>query len=291
MFVILVEHILNDTKRTTTLDVLWLVNKPRLLHVISGSAHAHAVTVLNNELFVVRSSPSSSSQVNVYSTDKFTFNRNIAITDSQFLAAITAFNNCLYVSDIVLNVVYRYNLSTNETIKWSVGGSCFGLSLTSTNTILAAILSMKQIREYTPDGGLIRAISLDRSIERPEYCLQLSSDRLVVSHASIDTQQHRVCIVDMSGSIIQCYGGFAGTNAGQLYDPRHMAEDRHGSILVADQSNNRIVILSPLLTLLGEIAVPGEHLSFPRALHLDELNRRLYIGEQTYDGRVVVLSV
>ena len=95
----------------------------------------------------------------------------------------------------------------------------------------------------------------------------------------------------MSGSIIQCYGRARGSDDGQLYNPRHLAVDRHGNVLVADYGNNRVVLLSPSLTHLGNITVPGHELSGPYALHLDLLTHRLYIGESSSTGRVFVLGV
>ena len=76
-----------------------------------------------------------------------------------------------------------------------------------------------------------------------------------------------------------------------MYNPRHLAVDRHGNVLVADRGNNRVVLLSPSLTRLGYITVPGHELSGPHALHLDLLTHRLYIGEWSSTGRVFVLGV
>ena len=94
--------------------------------------------------------------------------------------------------------------------------------------------------------------------------------------------------MNMSGSIIQCYGGAEGEGDEQL-NPHDLAVDRHGNVLVADTYNHRVVLLSPSLTHLGYIPVPGHGLSKPSALHLDLLTHRLYIGE--WIGTVFVLGV
>ena len=98
-------------------------------------------------------------------------------------------------------------------------------------------------------------------------------------------------VVNMSGSIIQCYGGAAGSGDEQLNYPRYLAVDRYGNVLVADSGNHRVVFLSPSLTRLGYITVPGHELKEPSALHLNLLTHRLYIGEYTGTGRVLVLCV
>jgi len=160
--------------------------------------------------------------------------------------------------------------------------------LTSTGNVLVTLRDTIQIKEYTPNGRLIRAISLDSSIESRYHSFQLSSDRFVVSHAG---SLHRVCIVDTIGRIIQCYGGASGSGVGQLNQPRDIAVERYGNVLVADEYNNRVVLLSPSLTHLGYIQIPGHQLSYPHALHIDELTHRLYIGEWTETGRVFVLTL
>jgi len=132
---------------------------------------------------------------------------------------------------------------------------------------------------------LIIEISLDSSIRGPWHCVQLSTGKFVVCHYGA---QHRVCIVDTSGHIIQSYGGSQGSVVGQLNYPRHLAVDIHDNVLVADIDNKRVQLLSPTLTYLGNIDIPGHQLNDPYTLHFDQLNHRLYIGEWG-DGRLFVL--
>ena len=82
----------------------------------------------------------------------------------------------------------------------------------------------------------------------------MSSGRLVVSNGWSGSL-NRVCVVDMSERIIQCYGGYQDSGACQLYYPRHLAVDGYGTVVVADWGNNKIVLLSPSLTLLSNITV------------------------------------
>jgi len=244
------------------------------------------MTVLGSELFVVRY---GSPHLNVYNTNTFAWTRNITIADSVVLRSIVASlaYNCLYISDDELKVVHRYDLESNVLTNWSIGGNCYGLSLTSTNNVLVTLGRTRQIVEYTPAGVLIREITLDSSIEHPMHSVALSSDRFVVSHRG---SQHRVCIVNTNGSIVQCYGGVRGENVGQLRYPGSLAVDQHDNVLVGDYSNDRVVLLSPSLTHLGYIHIPGYKLRVPYALCLDKLTHRLYIGEWVGTGRVFVLT-
>jgi len=97
-----------------------------------------------------------------------------------------------------------------------------------------------------------------------------------------------VCIIDTSGHIVQSYGGPRGSDIGQMETPSNMAVDKQGHMMVADWVNDRVELLSPTLTHLGYIQIPGYELNSPRALHFDELNQRLYIGD--WGGRIFVLA-
>jgi len=72
-----------------------------------------------------------------------------------------------------------------------------------------------------------------------------------------------------------------------MHGPRNIAVDKHGNVLVVDCFNYRVELLSPTLTHLGYISIPGYVLDEPWALHLDELNHRLYFG----DDRLFVLQL
>jgi len=162
------EGALKNNEREDRLNAQSFLDKPTLLCVTSGeSGSIDGIKVLDTELFVVR----GESQVNVYNTNNFTLTRNISITGSSELRAIVTspHYNCLYISDVGLEVVHRYNLSNNVITKWSVSGLCWGLFLTSTYNVLVTLEDTKQINEYTTDGCLIREISLDSSIEDPYH--------------------------------------------------------------------------------------------------------------------------
>jgi len=289
----LVKNAVKNKERADRLSALLFLNNFTSLQVINwGSGYISGITVLDSELFVVRYGPT---RVSVYDTNNFTFAHNISITGSSHLWAIVASprDNCLYISDDGLEVVHRYDLSNNVTTNWSVGGRCWGLSLTSTDksdNVLVTVSDTRRIKEYTPDGYLDREISLDSSIVEPYHSVQLSSGRFVVSHGGWNGSLHRVCIVDSRRRIFEKYGEARASRVEQLNGPRHLAVDGRGNVLVADRYDNRVVLLSPSLTHLGYIEIPGHKLNKPYALHLDELNHRLYIGEWD-TGRVFVLTV
>jgi len=100
-----------------------------------------------------------------------------------------------------------------------------------------------------------------------------------------------VCMVEKNGRIVHTYGDVQGSSDGQLNGTRHLAVDKYDNVLVIDYHNNRVVLLSPTLGLLGYIVIPGYELNGPHALHLDVRKRRLYIGKWLGpQPRVLVLT-
>jgi len=178
------------------------------------------ITVLGCDVFVVR----LTSKVSIYSSTNFTSSQKLKIraTGAKHLQGIDScsHNNCLYVIDNKQDAIYRHDLSNNVTTKWSVSGTCCGLSVNKCYNVLATLFDTKRVLEYTTHGSLIREISLN--IDGPLHCVQLSTGNFVVSHYG---DQHRVCYVDKSGRIIQSYGGSRGSGVGQLNNPYHIAID------------------------------------------------------------------
>jgi len=110
----------------------------------------------------------------------------------------------------------------------------------------------------------------------------LSTGNFVVSHG---TSEHKVSSIDTNGRIIQTYGGYLGSTLSMKYKRYHLAVDMHDNVLVAMCmcSQHKVQLLSPTLTSLGDIVIPGhDKLNEPFSFHFDELNHRLYIGE--YSG-------
>jgi len=245
---------------------------------VSKNGCIGGLTVLGYELFVVRC---GSSRVEVYNVGSLIFSRYITIPGSKSLMTIAACPhfNCLYIGEPEQKTIRRYDQAKSAFRNWSVIGAYLELSVTRTHSVMIVLCYCNRIQEFATDGVLIRDIGLVSSLKYPRHCVQLSADNLLVCHGGPGLDERRVCIVDTRGCVIQSYGGLQGSGVGQLSGPCQMAVDKHNHVFVADYDNNRIELLSPTLHHIGYVTIPRHKLYRPSAIHLDELNQRLYIGE------------
>ena len=262
-----------------------------MLKVIQCDGGVLGIAHLDTELFVCTCTRGSE-RVAAYDLNTYSVTRHVTVPGVKWPWSLAACkqNNCLYISDYELKCIHRVDLSDDTCSKWSVKAGPCGVSLTRAFNLLVTL--PQSIEEYTTTGSLIRSITLDASMDDPQHAIELSSGQFVVCHAG--SAQHRVCVVDTTGHIVHSYGGPRGSSTGQLKGPRSLAVDTRGYVFVADCGNHRVQLLSPTLTHLGDVTTPGHELRRPCALHLDELNGRLYVGEDTllsYTHRLLVLSL
>ena len=84
--------------------------------------------------------------------------------------------------------------------------------------------------------------------------------------------------------------GLLDSDSSQIGGPYEMTLSNQGYILMTDSSNNKVEILSSLLTHICNVDLPGFEFDDPWCIHLDEPNHRLYIGEFT-KHRIIVIDV
>jgi len=89
--------------------------------------------------------------------------------------------------------------------------------------------------------------------------------------------------------VVRSYGGHWGSQLIQMNEPRGLAVDREGRVLVADQNNSRLLVIDQSLSSAHErsVCVDGG-LKGPYSLWYDQSRRRLYIGELD-GGRVIII--
>jgi len=264
-------------------------SSPTVIRVIPGGNKVGGVTSLGDNVFVVRGP--TEQKIEVYDAKTFTLQRHITVPGlgcaSDGLAACPH-NNCLYASDFNSRSVHRVELSGNNAVMtWSVAHYPTGLSVNSEHNLLVVSLGEKKLQIFTTHGTLLQNIRLQADIAIPYHAVQLPTGKFLVSHAGT---LHRVCLVGVDGAVVRSYGGKKGSQLTQMNYPAGLAVDREGRILVADQGNNRLLVIDQSLSSAHEMSVCVDGgLNRPYSLWYDQSRRRLYIGEMS-GGRVIVID-
>jgi len=255
-----------------------------------GRGGVSAVTSLGNEVFVLRW---GSQEVEVYDASTFTLQRNITVPGlgrwSRSLAACAHYK-CLYVSDDNHDSIHRAELSGSSAVKkWSVGRWPRGLSVNKEHNVVVVCLGADKIQEYTTHGAFVREISLEQAgVTRPGHAVQLSTGDYVVSECKLPGA---VSVVGIDGQIVRRYCPSPSSDAGEMDGPRSLAVTKNDDILVADEDNNRILLVNSSLSSARKLALPvDDGIQRPWGLCLDESRGRIYIGENGGNCRVLVFD-
>jgi len=268
-------------------DVTVTSSAPAVTHIIPRGAWVTGVTSLGDDVFVVRDDKSQ--QVEVYDTVTFTLQRPLLIPglDHPRGLAACASNKCLYASDWDNDCVHRVELTgSNAVTKWSVGRLPRGLTVNSAKNVVVVIQGERKLKEFTTDGTLLQTIQLQPDIERLSQVTELTSGQFVISHSGT---LHRVSLLNIRGAVVQSYGGNRGSDLTKMSEPRGLAVDKHGNILVADEDNHKLLALDRSLTRAHEMSVSVDGgLRWPCSLWYDKSRGRLYVGEM--GGRVIIID-
>ena len=155
------------------------------------------------------------------------------------------------------------------------------------DSVLVVIQSKRHMQEFTTHGTLLQTIQLQPDIEYPRRVVELSNGQFVINHTGA---HHRVCLLDDKGAVVRSYGGTPGSDLTTMNCPRGLAVDENENILVADNDNNRLLVLDRSLTSAREMSVSVDGgLKGPHSLWYDKSCGRLYIGELS-GYRVIIID-
>jgi len=254
-------------------------SSPTVIHVSPKGNAVGGVTSLGDDVFVVRDY--SQQKIEVYDAKTFTLQRHITVPrlGTSYGLVACPYNNCLYASEY--SSVHRVDLSgSNAVIQWSVAGSPAGLSVNSEHNLLVVSQRIfeRKLQIFTTQGTVLQNIELSY-IEGPRHAVQLPTGQFLVSHFGI-LQLHGISLVGVDGAVVCSYGGQQGSKLTQMNEPKGLAVDREGRVLVADSKNNRLLVINKSLSSAHEMSVSVDGgLKGPVSLWYDQSRRRLYIGE------------
>jgi len=237
----------------------------------------------------------NSQHIDVYDATTFVFQRSLpgqvpGLGPLCYGLAACSSNNCLYASDWLNSRIHRVDLSDSSAVKqWSVASRPAGLSVNKEHNVVVACYGAHRLQEYTTHGTLVREISLQWvGVSSPWHAVQLSTGDYVVSQ---HTSAGAVSVVGLDGQVVHSYDQSQASNVGLMNHPASLAVTKNDNILVADESNNRIVSLDSSLSSAQVLVLPVDNRpQQPLGLCLDETRGRLYISEHTGGCRVLVFE-
>lgn len=215
--------------------------------------------------------------------------------------------DCLYIFDLKSAYqpyeIFVYDLNLKEIKKrWSTGDNYGSLSVTHEGNAILTVHNKNKLLEYTSDGQLLREITLSSTISNPLHSLKLTSGHLVVSYGQksgtcivndkgVVSPNRGICIVDENGGILKSFGEENESWLKELSHSVCLAVDSSGSILVADKTNGRVLLLSSALEFKGIMVSRNHGLKRPMIIHLDELNgTRLFVADDELNCEIHVFK-
>lgn len=272
---------------------------PQLTAVLSLDGRAVVgLTSLDDVHLYVLHSPSNQ-RIEVYDTSTFKLQRSLDVADlsddmNNGMTSCRA-NNCLYVNDYNGDVVFRVDVSGNKTVlSWEVGGNPMGISTNAACNVLVTCHWTKKLQEYTPNGSLIREISVQWM---PLHAIELKNGHFLVSLPVRRPVQHDIVELDSEGRTIVSYSEELQHSSGQLFMfARHLTVDKNEEcVYVASWGNDRLIVVnrrSWRARLIHASADGGKILRKPCCLYLDESSGRLYAGEEgAAGGRLFLFDI
>jgi len=248
--------------------------------------YVRGITLLNNELYVMREQ--AVDQVQVYSTSDFTLLQQLSVPglrgkDVEDMTSCEQ-KQCIYASDSATTCVHRVGLDRSVST-WPVKGTPRGLSVTRSSNLLVTCCDWSTVHGKlmllrSDSGECAKEITLESHIEYPWHAVQLNDRQYVVCYGLCDKGQ--LSQVDADGKVVRSNNGDGG-----LKYPCHLAVDSNRFVFVADKRDNRIVLFDPSLNYVRSVVECMQN--GPKRLCFDDVTRRLYVGQ--YDAMVSVVQL
>jgi len=254
------------------------------------------VTTLNDKIFVVYDELPF---IVVYMSQKpYSRLPNISINGLKNPSNIAAGSRCLYVSDTGSVAVWRVKAADSKVDQWLSGLIAWSLSVTSEEKLVLLVWVDLQgsieernatwhgeIHVYSAGAVKETVIKLSRDITVPLHVVMTTRKTFIVNYGLPWHEMNRMCEVDMTGRMLKAFGSAPGRDVGQLYSPSYISLDDEERIIVADSSNDRVLLLNRQL-MLQRVLVKWRPQSFddvqgPLKLHYDRHSGRLLVGLHT----------
>jgi len=246
----------------------------------------HGVTSLADEVYVLRRKDRDQVEVEVYDVVNYRLQRSLTVPNARRPHGVTSCKHyrCVYISDPVVECIHRLDVQGAVT-RWAVHDRPAGLSVNAAHNVLVTCDVVRKIEEFSSHGDLLRELTLPDDVINPWHAIQTCNDEFIVCHGRFSDAVHRVCKISVNGrDIVQSHGGQRGSGTGQYDVPVSLAVDKNGFVLVVDQNNRRVKLLSPTLDYVHQVVSCDKLEGQPGRLCLDTRRRCLYVADNEKKG-------
>ena len=253
---------------------------PKLHTSLQFPDWVRGIATMGEQLYVV---VEGSNEVKIFNSSTLAPQSSFPVTGLSSPCDLTANENLLFVGG--RDKIFSVELRDKSVTTWSIGSMWTSLSINKLGNVIVVSSGTKKLYEYTSVGDLLREISLSDDFIHPFRAIQMENDQFLLCQAN--GTLHRVCLIDNRGNLIKSFGSTQGSGNANLSYPYRLVVDRNGFILVADQSNNRVVLLNKQLEYVKDIIPYSTKLNRIFTLFLDENNGRLYLSD--FDNKKLVI--
>lgn len=237
------------------------------------------MAIIENELFIATD---MSSDIEVYDSMTLTLNRSWTLPDLRWLADMVACSNliCLYIFDATdRGKIYQVDRMGSILSSWFSGNLDVRLSITPDSTVMVMFWKQNKLKEYAPirQNKLIQQVVLT---SRSRYAVKLSTGNFLVSRGGVGAG---VFEINTTGQEISSFKGNMESAFEQLNWPEQLAIDKHGSVIVVDRGNRRVLLLNSKLEFQEELMSSEIGLVDPLAMALDKSTSRLFVAVHDID--------
>ena len=259
----------------------------KLVASIESPDAVFGLAVLDRKLYVLRKR--TSGQIYVYDTKEYKLQYTITVDGlvPHCYNDITecARENCIFVSDHVAKCIRKVDANRQVSKFVDMPYEPKGLSITPEGNLLVAC-NPNRLVEFDPKTGYrVCELEMFMEVNWPKHAVKRKDGQYVVCHAEQDGLS-RVCRVGVDGYYRHCFGGLEGSGKDQLNCPCHLAMHEN-SVIVADNDNNRLVMLDSSLEYVDTIV---QQFTEPHRLLYDAHSKLLYVGECTKNGTIKVFQ-
>jgi len=274
----------------------------QVVRTLPEGEQVRGLTLLAGEIYALRRKDAN--QIEVYDVSTYSFRRCVTVPKCHFFTDMTSCEHyrCVYIADTDDrddHCIHRLNVQVAniEYKQCAIEDRPCNLSVNGEHNLLVACNVVRMIKVFTTHGEIVREIRLPDNVIYPWHAIGSHTGQYIVCHgASHNDSFHRVCVINVDGSlVVHSHGGKPGSADDQYFRPRHLSVDDFEFVFVSDCNNRRVKLLSPTLCYVREVVSRDQLKWRPYALHFDVQRRRLYVADNdwtddTNRGRVVVFS-